>query len=288
MKQPAIKPLVSLETVTKFSTGICAGLGLTIIIGIVCLTLLKGLGRLNLDFLLDTTVSGAGEGGIGYQIVGTLILVFTAVAIVTPLSTAIAIVHNTTPSLRLKGMMTATLQVMNASPSILFGILGFAFFIKMCGWEKTWFSGGVVLAMMILPTVTISLTQRMSTIPEGYIETAQSLGLNPDQLLKSVTLPYSLGGLLTGIVMGISRAAGETAPIMFVAVVFSGAGIPNSLTDSPVLALPYHIFNLVQDVFGEHAMSTAWASAFVLITFVFMCSLLMVPFRSRSHEEAKQ
>ena len=86
--------------------------------------------------------------------------------------------------------------------------------------------------------------------------------------------------------MGLSRAAGETAPIMFTAVVFFGAEWPTGISDSPVLALPYHIFNLAQDMTGDQAIPTAWATAATLMGLVFFLSLLASPFRAKSHEEA--
>lgn len=250
-------------------------------------SLLKGYERLSWGFLTEPMAYGGQAGGILYQIVGTGILIGAAAILVTPFSWGLAIVASQSKSPAIKHYLRVILHILNATPSILFGILGFIFFIRIFGWDKSWLSGGIILALMILPTVTISLINRIETIPQSYLETAWSLGLNRDQLIKSTIIPYSYGGLFTGLVMGLARAAGETAPIMFIAAVFSGAGLPSGVTDSPVLALPYHIFNLSQDVYFETAISGAWATASILLMMILVLSIAVLPFRMKFHEEAK-
>lgn len=280
------KKILSQDRLVAFYVKSCAILSLSLIVAIVFYTLFKGASRIDINFITSATENADGDGGILYQILGTLILVVTALVIVSPAALAFSILYSFVSN-RIKQAIMAVLQILNATPSILFGILSFSFFIKLCGWEKTWLAGGIILSLMILPTVTVSLISRLNTIPKGYVETAKSLGLSGDQIIRSVILPYSIGGLWTGIVMGIARAAGETAPIMFVAVVFSGATLPSGITDSPVLALPYHIFNLAQDTFSTNALDSAWASSFILIMIVLSCSLILAKFRARSHEEAR-
>ncbi len=267
--------------------GLCAGTCISILIAILGVAYVRGASRLSLDFLTSPASSSGSEGGILYQILGSLLLISTTVVCVTPPAICLAITETTVRRPKMKQGMRSILHILNATPSIIFGILGYLFFVQLCQWDKSWLAGGMILALMILPTVTMSLMNRIATIPKGYTETAKALGLNDDQLIRSVILPYGYGGLLTGIVMGIARAAGETAPIMFTAVVFSGASIPNGVQDNPVLALPYHIFNLAQDIAGPSAASGAWATAFVLIVFVLLLSVAIAPLRSRSHEEAK-
>jgi phosphate transport system permease protein len=283
----AIKPLRSkpLELALSTVAMLCAAFGMGVILFIVGVSLVKGSAVLSWEFFSSES-SQSGNGAL-FQIIGSLILMLTTVGIAMPVAVAVGITHFAAKSERRQQILRTFLHTLNATPSVILGILGFLFFVKFLGWNKSWFSGGVILSIMILPVVTLSLINRMDTIPKGYIQAAQALGFNPDQIIKSVVLPYSWGGLLTGVVMGVARAAGETAPIMFTAVVFSGATWPTGFKNNPVLALPYHIFNLAQDVIGDNALQAAWASAFVLISFVLFLSVLAIPLRARSHEEAK-
>ncbi|MFK7824425.1 MAG: PstA family ABC transporter permease [Oligoflexales bacterium] len=278
----------SCENAARFVFSLCSSFGAFVLGFILFVALKKGWDRLDFSFLISAAKSGGLEGGIVYQILGTLVLISTAALITTPFAVAISILERTSSFPSLKVWIRSALHLLNATPSILFGIVGFIFFVKFCEWDKSWLGGGVILAIMILPTVTLSLINRIETIPHGYLETAKSLGLTDDDLIKSILIPYGYGGLLTGLFMGLARAAGETAPIMFTAVVFSGATFPTGVKDNPVLALPYHIFNMAQDFLGDGAISGAWATAFVLICFVLLVSLCLAPFRSRSHEEARQ
>ena len=178
------------------------------------------------------------------------------------------------------------LYLLNGIPSILFGIVGMVVFVQWFGWGKSWLSGGILLGLMILPTVTVTLIERMSSIPKRYLEAARGLGLNQSQLIRSIIMPQSVGGLITGLLLGLARAAGETAPIMFTATIFAGATLPTGVKESPVLSLPYHIFILAQDSYDPIVKTKLWGAALVLVLIVFGLSLAALPARLRIHEEA--
>jgi phosphate transport system permease protein len=101
-----------------------------------------------------------------------------------------------------------------------------------------------------------------------------------------VLLPQSWGGLITGSLLALGRAAGETAPIMFTATIFAGATFPSAIRESPVLSLPYHIFVLAQDSFDPSVGSKLWGAALVLLALVFLLSLAALPSRLKIHEES--
>ena len=134
----------------------------------------------------------------------------------------------------------------------------------------------------------MALIERFAAVPEDYPAAARALGMSRSQTVWSVYLPQSAGGLASGSFLGLARAAGETAPIMFVAAVFSGAGLPSGVKDSPVLALPYHVFVLAQDTFSIEAQAELWATAFVLVGLALTLSLAALPWRLRLHEEARR
>jgi phosphate transport system permease protein len=181
-----------------------------------------------------------------------------------------------------RSALQGLLQLLNAMPSILFGIVGYLFFFHFLDWGKSWLAGGLVLGWMILPTVTVSLIKSMEAIPQRQIHAAAGLGLRRGQIIRSVYLPQSVRGLFTGGLLGLARAAGETAPILFVATVFAGVSLPDGIKDNPVLALPYHIFVLAQDSLQVDAIENLWATAFVLVALVVGLSLAVLPFRLHS------
>jgi phosphate transport system permease protein len=227
-------------------------------------------------------------GGIFYNIIGTLILIATAFTVSAPVATSLALWHGVyLRHSRHRKTLTLVLTVLNGVPAILFGIFGMIVFVQWLGWGKSWLSGGLLLGLMILPTVTVALMERIAGIPARYLEAAAGLGLSQSQIVRSVILPQSLGGLVTGSLLGLARAAGETAPIMFTATIFAGATLPTGIKENPVLSLPYHIFILAQDSFDPAVGSKVWGSALALLAIVLFLGLLALPARLRIHEEAQ-
>jgi|CXWL01.1.fsa_nt_gi phosphate transport system permease protein len=241
-----------------------------------------------LDWSFVTRASGdaGASGGVLWQIAGTAILVATALATAIPLATGLALLSEVFGGPRTVRGLRLGLYLWNGVPSIVFGLFGLAVFSKAFGWGKSWLAGGLVLGLMILPTVTVALAERIAAIPLRYREAAAGLGLDRSQMVRAVILPLSMGGLLSGSLLGLARAAGETAPILFAAAVFSGATLPSGLVESPVLALPYHIFVLAQDTLEPSAAPRLWAAAAVLLALVVSVSAVALPARLAAHEEA--
>ncbi len=248
----------------------------------------KGFRAVSPAFLFTAMREGGVSGGILYQIAGTVILALTTLSIVLPIAWGVALLRSVyIPNTALRQGLSFFLYTLNGIPSILFGIFGFFLFVKGLGWGKSWLTGGILLAMMILPAVAMNLSEGMDRIPKDYIENARALGLSRSQLIWSVLAPQSFSSFMSGLLLGLGRAAGETAPVIFTATVFAGAFIPKGITDNPVLSLPYHIFNLAQESYQPQALQNAWGSAFVLIAMVFFFNLAQLPFRLRFHEEAE-
>ena len=125
----------------------------------------------------------------------------------------------------------------------------------------------------MLPTVTITTYQAMNSIPKIYRENGYALGLNRIQVIRRIILPQSFHGITTGLLIGLARAVGETAPIMFIATAFSGVTVPNSLNE-PVATLPTHILALAQQATNPDALRNAWGASLTLIIFVMLFSTL--------------
>lgn len=270
-----------------FATAVCAVAVCAILVGLVVTILVRALPVLHLDLLTQQMAEAGASGGIRYELLGTLILMVTALAVSTLLSVSLALTKTIyVESPRIQRWIALGLYTVNGMPSIVFGIVGMALFMGVLGWAKSWLSGGILLGLMILPTMSVALIERIESLPRKYMDAAASLGLNRSQIVWSVVLPQSAGGLLSGSLLGLARAAGETAPIMFTAAVFSGATLPQGIRESPVVALPYHIFVLAQDSFHEGAEARLWGATFVLLALVFILSLVALPARLAVHEEA--
>lgn len=269
------------------TTAFCAVAVCSILVGLVATILVRALPALRLDLLTQQMAEAGASGGIRYEILGTLLLMVSALAVSTGLAVALALTKTIyVKSPRLDRWISLSLYTLNGMPSIVFGIVGMAFFMGMLGWGKSWLSGGILLGLMILPTMSVALIERIESLPGKYMEAAASLGLSRSQIIWSVVLPQSANGLLSGSLLGVARAAGETAPIMFSAAVFSGATLPQGIRESPVVALPYHIFVLAQDSFHPGAEAKLWGATFVLLALVFGLSLIALPARLAVHEEA--
>ena len=271
-----------------FLGGVCALVSGAVLLLIVAAVLFRGLPALSWHFLTEQIRLVGAEGGIFFNLVGTLILIGTALAVAAPTALGLALTHSVylTGSPRARRGLEMFLHVLNGVPSILFGLFGLIVFVGWLHLGKSWLVGGILLGVMILPTVTVALIERMEAVPRRYLEAAAGLGLTPTQIIRSVILPQSVGGLVTGSLLGLARAAGETAPIMFTATIFAGATVPHGVRESPVLSLPYHIIILAQDSFDPGVRSKIWATAIVLLGLVVGLSLVALPLRLRIHEEA--
>lgn len=271
----------------KWVTGLCALLACGVLALMVGAILFRGLPAVSWHFLTEQIRLVGADGGIFYNLVGTLILITTALIVSAPLAVGVALLQGIyLRSAAGRRRLLLLLYLLNGVPSLLFGLFGFIVFVKFLGWGKSWLTGGILLGLMILPTVTVALIERISSLPRRYLEAAAGLGLTTEQVIWSVILPQSVGGLITGVLLGLARAAGETAPILFTATIFAGATVPVGIRESPVLSLPYHIFVLAQDSFDPAVGTKVWGTAVVLLGLVGGLSLIALPLRLRIHEEA--
>lgn len=259
-----------------------------VLLVVVGLVVARGASAISWTFLTEQVRSVGAEGGIFFQVVGTLILIATAAVLAVPVGTgtALAIALYAPPGLRRP--LEGALHVLNGIPSIVFGLFGLALFVQLLGLGKSWLSGGLLLGLMIVPTVSVAFLEKLRAIPVATLEAASGLGLSRGALVTTVLLPQAASGLVTGTLLGLARAAGETAPILFTAVIFAGATVPRGVADSPVLALPYHIFVMAQDSFDPRVAEKVWGAAIVLLGIVLALSLLALPARLRIHEEARR
>lgn len=239
----------------------------------------NGAGAISWEFLTGSPRDLGRAGGIFPALVGTLYLVGGALAVALPLgiATAVYLVEYTadTPLTR---SIRAAVDLLNGTPSIVFGLFGFAFLVLFLGFGVSLIAGQITLGLMILPTIIRTTEEALRSIPGSLREGSYALGATKWQTTWRVVLPPALPGILTGAILSIGRAAGETAPIMFTAAAFSSRYLPSSLTE-PVMALPYHLFVLTTTVPG--AATQSYGTGLVLLLLVLTIYLAAIFLRRR-------
>lgn len=238
-------------------------------------------------FLTDTSVDAHFFGGIWPELLGTFALTLGAVLCAVPMG-VIAAVYLTEYARPGRGvqLLRTCISTLAGVPSIVFGLFGLAFFINTLhvSPNKSVLAGSLTLALMILPTIIRASEEAILAVPRTYKEAALSLGAGRWHTVLTVILPAALPGILTGVVLSMGRAAGETAPIIFTAAVSVGAPL-RSLTDlarQPTPALPWNIYNLAT----EHAAvdeirHVQYGMVLVLVALVLLLNLAAIILRAR-------
>ena len=273
-----ISKKITVKTMQKiaFSTISLAILAVIIILGIILFYIISnGFGAITWDFLTQGPSNIGRSGGIFPAIVGTLYLVIGAIAIALPLGVGAAIYLNEyTKEGKIKKVIRAGADLLNGTPSIVFGLFGFAFFVLYLKIGFSLLAGQITLAFMILPTIIRTTEEALKSVPQSLREGSLALGATKWQTISKIVLPPAAPGILTGAILGIGRAAGETAPIMFTAVVFSNF-IPNSVFQ-PVNALSYHLFILSTSVPGSQQNQAGTALLLLLLVIgIYLIAILL-------------
>ncbi|KLK88868.1 phosphate ABC transporter permease [Methanoculleus sediminis] len=243
----------------------------------------NGAGAITWEFLTGSPRDLGRAGGIFPAIAGTFWLVTGALAVALPLgiATAVYLIEYTADTPLTRGIRAAV-DLLNGTPSIVFGLFGFAFLVLFLNFGVSLIAGQITLGLMILPTIIRTTEESLRSIPGSLREGSYALGATKWQTIRRVVLPPALPGILTGAILSIGRAAGETAPIMFTAAVFSSRYLPSSLAE-PVMALPYHLFVLTTSIPG--ASTQSYGTAFVLLLLVLAIYLAAILVRRRYNRE---
>ena len=242
----------------------------------------RGWRAINWTFLSQPPMDSMTKGGILPCIVGTLCLSVGAIVVALPIGVASAIYLN---EYARPGRIVRTIRLginnLAGVPSVVFGLFGLAFFVVYLDMGVSILAGSLTLGAMTLPVIIGSTEEALRGVPDTYREASLGLGATKWQTIRSVVLPAALPGILTGTILGLSRAAGETAPIMFTAAVFFTPSLPTSIFDE-IMALPYHIYVLATA--GTEIEATRplqYGTALVLIVLVLGLNLIAIIYRSR-------
>ena len=241
----------------------------------------RGASALSWDFFTKTAATfGQSGGGVANALVGSLVIVALATAMAVPVGILIALYVSEFAPPRIADLARLVLDVLNGLPSIIIGI--FVFGLLVIGSGQAAWKGSFALAISMLPLIARATQEVLALVPSSLREGALALGASRWRTVVGVVLPTSLGGILTGTVLAIARAAGETAPLLFTTSIAANAVTWDPR--QPVLSIPYDIFILSESADpADHAR--AWALGFVLISFVLVTSLtarlLLVRYRKK-------
>ena len=255
--------------------------GLALLI-IVYFLVSNGWRAINWTFLTQPPLDSMTKGGILPCIVGTLCLSLGAIAVALPIGVASAIyLHEYAKPGRVLRIIRLGINNLAGVPSVVFGLFGLAFFVVYMKMGVSILAGSLTLGALTLPVIIGSAEEALRAVPDTYREASLGLGATKWQTIFKVVLPAALPGILTGAILGISRAAGETAPIMFTAAVFFTPSLPSSIFDE-IMALPYHIYVLATA--GTEIEATRplqYGTALVLIVLVLGLNLIAIIYRAR-------
>lgn len=247
---------------------------------------LQGAKVLSLEFITSMPKKSMTAGGILPAILGTFYLALGAVIFALPLGVLSGIYLNeyARDNLILRILKTG-INNLAGVPSIVFGLFGLAVFVKFFGFGVSILSGSLTLGIMILPVIISTTVEALKTVPDSFREAAYGVGATKWQTIKGIVVPAALPGILTGVVLAIGRAAGETAPILFTAATFFSKKLPSSIL-SPVQALPYHIYALMTEgTYPDKQVPIAYGSAMVLLMLVLGMNLVAIIIRIRQRKK---
>lgn len=248
----------------------------------------RGIRIINWEFLTQMPRKAMTAGGIFPAILGTLYLTIGTICFALPLgiSAAIYLTEYATQN-RLIRIVRVSINNLAGVPSVVFGLFGLAIFVKFLHFGVSILSGSLTLGVLILPIIIQTSEEALSTVPKSFREASLALGATKWQTIQKIVLPNSFSGILTGSIISIGRATGETAPILFTAVTFYTMRLPNSIF-SEVMALPYHIYALMTE--GTHPESQvpiAYGTALVLVFLVLGLNLIAIIWRNRFRRSKK-
>jgi phosphate transport system permease protein len=249
------------------------------LVGILGLLVINGAPALSMSFLLDSPTAGMTAGGIFPTIVGTLWLVGVSLLIAAPIGVLAAIYLNEyAPENWMTRIIHLAIVNLAGVPSIVHALFGVGAFVLFLHLGTSILAASLTLAVMTLPVIIASTKESLAAVPMSFREACWVLGASRWQTIRHVVLPNSIQGILTGVILQVSRAAGETAPIMFTGAAFYLPFLPASVQDQ-CMALSMHLFTLSTQV-PNVPPALPYATALVLVALVMSVNLTSILLRS--------
>jgi phosphate transport system permease protein len=246
----------------------------------------KGASAIRWDFLFTMPRDGMTAGGILPAILGTLYLVLGAVLFAVPLGVAAAVyLVEYSSDNRFSRLVKLAIVNLAGVPSVVYGLFGLGIFVTFFRFGASILSGALTLGIMILPVIITSSREALESVPRHFRTVSLSLGASRWQTIRHSVLPHALPGIMTGMILGLGRAAGETAPILFTVAAFYLPRLPQSLFDQ-TMALPYHLYVISTQVPGIPE-NVRYGTALVLLALVLLLNLAAIVLRSRFRRKKK-
>jgi len=241
----------------------------------------KGSPALSFEFLTEMPKDGMRAGGIFPAIVGTFWLTLGTAIISVPLGLGAAIyLSEYAPENRWTRTIRIAIINLAGIPSVVYGLFGLGLFVLFLRFGTSILAGSLTLAIMTLPVIISTTEEALRSVPSSFRTVSISLGGTQWQTIRKIVLPQALPGILTGVILGLERAAGETAPILFTVAAFFLPQLPSSIFDAS-MALPYHLFVISTQVPGM-PIEIQYGTAVVLLAFVLTMNIIATIIRSRA------
>jgi len=251
------------------------------ILGLIGYIIAKGAPGISWEFLTAAPTDGMRAGGIFPAIVGTLLLTLGTAVFSVPLGVAAGIyISEYAKDNTITRIIRLAIVNLSGIPSVVYGLFGFGLFVTFLQFGTSILSASLTLAIMTLPVIISTTEEALRSVPSSFRVVSTSLGATKWQTTKRVILPQALPGIITGIILGLERAAGETAPILFTGVAFFLPQLPHSMLDA-TMALPYHIFVISTSVPGM-PVQVQYGTVLVLLVFVLSMNIIASIIRSRA------
>jgi len=246
---------------------------------IVAIIVVQGIGAISWEFVSGFPRDGMKAGGILPAIVGTVLLTLGTAVIAVPLGVgaAIYLAEYAQANALTRAIRVAIINLAGI-PSVVYGLFGLGLFVLFLNFGTSILAGSLTLGIMTLPIIISTAEEALRAVPQSFRVVSTSLGATRWQTIRRVVLPQALPGILTGVILGLERAAGETAPILFTVAAFFLPRLPSSIFDQ-TMALPYHLFVISTQVPGM-PIRIQYGTALVLLVFVLSMNLIATLIRS--------
>ena len=269
-----------IDRLAKIGISLVTALVVVPILFVIIYVVYNGIGAISWEFLTAPPRNGMREGGIMPALLGTVILTFGTALVAFPLAiaTAIYLAEYARDNLFTRGVRMAIVNLAGI-PSIVYGLFGLGAFVLFLNLGTSIIAGSLTLGLMTLPVVISTAEEAILSVPREFRTVSLSLGATHWQTIRYQVLPHAMPGILTGVILGLGRAAGETAPILFTVAAFYLPELPHSIFDQ-TMALPYHLYVIATQVPGM-PLSLQYGTALVLLLVVSSLTLVATVLRTQ-------
>jgi len=258
--------------------GFAVLLSLAILIGYL---VWSGIGVISWSFLTEAPRAGMSQGGIMPQLLGTIYLMALVLVIAIPIGILSAVyLVEYQRSRFMKGLWRVVVHNLAGVPSVVYGLLGLGLFVTLLHMGESLIAAGLTLGILVLPIIIAATREALMAIPPSMREASLALGATKWQTVRHHVVPYAMPGILTGVILSLSRAAGETAPIILVGAAYYLPELPTSLF-SAFQALPYHIYALATQTRTSLTGPNLYGAALVLLALVIGMNMVAIVLRNK-------